>query len=233
MRTRFDRDERGNLVDRHGYVLTLADFLRHDVVSVTLEHLGDIRGCTEVEELPELSPPTDIRDGESEGKGDDAADVWAAYVEAMEPRDKALHPAERKLINEALRVATKDECVRAVWGCRSSAFHMGDNNKHRKYNRLSHILKGKRGLRTLREQIDFFIDLAEKNRVGDTSGRSNVTVDPSKLERSRRAVYRAWEMPHSEHAQEQAADAERWLNEHGWRVVRSGNDRPKIEREDT
>ncbi|MDQ1584471.1 MAG: hypothetical protein QOF36_2525 [Microbacteriaceae bacterium] len=169
--------------------------------------------------------------GEGE-TADKASLVWATYVEAMEPRDKALHPAERKLINEALKVATVAECQRSIWGCRRSPFHMGDNAKRRKYNRLSHILKGKRGVRTLREQIDFMLDLADKHGVGDldATGSEQTVIDPAKLERMKRQVFRAFDMADSAQAAEQAERAEQWLNEHGWQVIRNGNDRPKIER---
>jgi hypothetical protein len=96
-------------------------------------------------------------------------------------------------------------------------------------------LKAKRGVRTLREQIDFMLDLADKHAVGelDARGSEQTVIDPAKLERMKRQVWRAYDMPGSEQAAEQGQRAEAWLVEHGWRVVRSGNDRPKIERHDS
>jgi hypothetical protein len=85
--------------------------------------------------------------------------VWACYVETMHPRRTDLLPAERKLIQEALKAASVEECCQAIVGCSLSAFHMGDNDRRRKYNRLSQIIKGRQGKETTRERIDYFIDI--------------------------------------------------------------------------
>lgn len=250
MKRRFDRNAEGDLVDRHGYPLDVRSLLAHPVVSVTLDipsqeggALGG-GGTSGPSEQQELSLPTNPQDG-GVGEGDvpveercepaKASVVWETYIAAMGPRDKTLHPAERKLINEALKVATVAECQRAILGCRRSPFHQGDNAKRKKYNTLSHILKAKRGVRTLREQIDFMLDLADKHGVGDldATGSEQTVIDPAKLERMKRQVFRAFDMQDSPQAAEQAERAEAWLNEHGWHVVRNGNDRPKIERKDS
>lgn len=85
--------------------------------------------------------------------------VWGCYVETMAPRRTDLLPAERKIIKDALKAATANECCMAIIGCSRSAFHMGDNDRKRKYNRLSQILKGRQGKETTRERIDYFIDI--------------------------------------------------------------------------
>lgn len=85
--------------------------------------------------------------------------VWACYVETMTPRRTDMFPEERKLIQNALKVASVEECRQAIVGCSRSAFHMGDNERKRKYNRLSQILKGRQGKETTRERIDYFIDI--------------------------------------------------------------------------
>jgi DNA-binding transcriptional ArsR family regulator len=102
---------------------------------------------------------------EGEGRGsrrDLPAEVWAVYVEEMGPRQKSLLPQERAVIREALKVASVDECIDAIRGCKASAFHMGDNDGHKKYNRLTQILRGKRGGKTTREQIDLMRGYLDK-----------------------------------------------------------------------
>lgn len=227
LKRRFSINARGELEDRDGYVLGKVVGLTLDVDASWGIKGADVVVEEQQEEELQLQPP-------SPNDGDPATAVWATYVEAMEPRDPVLHPAERKLILEALKVATVAECQRAIWGCRKSPFHMGDNSQKKKYNRLSHIIKGKRGTRTLREQIDFMLDLADKGGVGDVAHvGSDSAVDPSKLERMKRQVFRAHDLSDSEAAVEQGERAERWLRAHGWVVRRSPDSRPKIERHDS
>jgi hypothetical protein len=152
--------------------------------------------------VPLLSP-----DGEIES-------VWEHYVEVMAPRHKQLAAAERALIRDALKVATAVECKQAIDGCRASAFHMGENDRGKKYNRLSQILKGKRGIRTTREQIDLFLDIAEKAGVGPGSS----SVDPARLAEAKRNVLTAWEFPRSGQAKELGDMSAAWLAQHGYRV---------------
>lgn len=135
--------------------------------------------------------------------------VWAAYVEAMEPRNPKASPAERKIISDALKVATAAECITAIKACRSSDFHMGKNDRGRKYNGLSQILKGKQGRSTTRERIDFFLDLAEKSGLG--VGASS--ADPARISLAKREVLDAFEFPNDEGLQRRGKAAERWLKQ--------------------
>ena len=141
--------------------------------------------------------------------------VWATYVEVMEPRRRELDPESRRIIREALKVADVAELQRAIVGNKASTFHQGANDRGKKYNALSQILKGKRGGRTTREQIDFFIEIA------DSSGASNPglpSVDPAKLASAKRWVLTAWEYPGNAQAQAASKEATEWLQEHGYAV---------------
>lgn len=118
--------------------------------------------------LPGLDPaPTQPKGGAAKG---DADEVWEHYVEVMQPRRTDLMPQERSLINGALKVATKDELKFAITGCSCSPHHMGKNDRRKKYNALSQIIKGKQGGKTQREQIDMMIGYAE------SAGKTRTTV---------------------------------------------------------
>lgn len=141
--------------------------------------------------------------------------VWERYAAVMEPRRKEPGADERKIIREALKVATVEECERAIDGCGASAFHMGDNDKGRKYNALSQILRGKRGRQTVRERIDYFIDLAEKGgRVTaqfPSEDRALVMERIAEVQRGHRSQ--------NADTVQRAKDAEAWLRQRGIKAV--------------
>ena len=163
-----------------------------------------------------LAIPTTVvaraREEPSEADG-----IWAHYVETMSPRRKDLDADTRKIIDAALKVATADECKAAISGCAKSAFHMGENDKRRKYNQVSQILKGKRGQATIRERIDFFLDIAEKSGVqsGVPSGGT------ARIRTAKQDVRDAHEMPGDEHVVRRGREAEEYLTNQGWIIVRT------------
>lgn len=131
--------------------------------SATKDPSGEVEAVEEDTETPssppssEMPSPADGRDERQPPLGrerDLPAEVWAVYVEEMKPRKKALLPQERAVIRDALKVASAEECIEAIRGCKASAWHMGENPTGTKYNRLSQILRGKSGKRTVREHID-------------------------------------------------------------------------------
>ncbi len=150
-------------------------------------------------------------------RGDkDAERVWAHYVDTMQPRHKALDADTRKIITGALKVATADECCTAISGCAKSDFHMGRNDRNRKYNQITQILKGKRGSATVRERIDFFIDLAEKSGVqSGVPSASNARIQSAKQD-----VRDAHEMPGDEHVARRGKESEQHLISQGWSIAR-------------
>jgi hypothetical protein len=148
------------------------------------------------------------------GGFDPVAEVWSHYCSVMKPRNPGLDAQARALIRDALKVATLSECKRAIDGCAASPFHMGENERNRKYNRLSQILKGKRGIRTLREQIDMFLDTAEKS--GLPSGVTS--ADPGRVSAAKRDVIDAFDFPGDDQVQERGTQARRWLEEQGFKI---------------
>jgi hypothetical protein len=159
---------------------------------------------------------------------DAVQDVWQHYVAVMERRGRGaeLGREERRLIEDALKVATVDELKVAIDGCRASEFHMGRNERRKRYNQLGQIMKGKpRRGETTRDRIEFFMELAEKS--GLPSGLTS--VDPARLAQAKRDVLDAWEFPRDEHAQVRGNESADWLARHGV-VVRHGADgRPIFE----
>jgi len=236
MRRRFSINDAGELVDRDGYVLGR-------VTSLTLEMRPDV-------ELPEgglqgVKPSAQqqrMETSEAGGGGvgeeskttpepDPVDAVWTTYVETMRPRKKDLDAGGRRVIRDALKVATVVECQRAILGCSKSDWHMGRDPRTngKSYRQLSQILKGKRGGRTTREQIDLFLEIAD--RSGLTTGRVP-SADTAKVAAAKRDVLTAWEFPGDEHSVAQAAESERWLAEHGVSTERDDDGRPRFRWED-
>lgn len=213
MTRRLKLDGAGNLVDRDGQV-----FGR--LVGVTIDVAEGEGGTTGGERISpqQQSLTSDVAEGLGGGTGegvpappDPIETVWAHYVAVMKPRNKVLDSQARAVIRDALKVATVVECCDAISGCKASAFHMGQNDRARKYNRLSQILKGKRGGRTTREQIDFFLDIAERAgaRVGLQSAVTS--ADPAKISRCKQAVLDARAYPGDGLVVSRGEDAARWL----------------------
>jgi hypothetical protein len=144
--------------------------------------------------------------------------VWEHYVKLMKPRKQELTADARDVIRIAMKVATAEECCEAITGCFKSDFHMrrGEfaTRPGPKYNALSQILKGRRGGRTTREQIDFFIDIATRN--------PEEVVDPSassvRIRDAKQDVLAAHEFPDDEHAATRGSEGRKWLSEQGWTI---------------
>ncbi len=170
-----------------------------------------------------LLGPTTLSAG-ARAREDGAERVWAHYVDTMQPRHKALDTDTRKIISGALKVATADECCTAISGCAKSDFHMGRNDRNRKYNQITQILKGKRGSATVRERIDFFIDLAEKSGVqSGVPSASNARIQSAKQD-----VRDAHEMPGDEHVARRGKESEEYLTGQGWTITRDDTGWPSF-----
>lgn len=175
--------------------------------------------------------PAEAADGDPDSEGEDPGDavsdgesidsqidrVWAHYVETMQPRHKLAGEEERRIIRAALKVASVDECCGAISGCAGSAFHMGKNDRGRKYNKLSQILRGRQGKETTRERIDYFLDLRDKQLE---AGQFLPSVDPAVMSEKKRLVQRGWRFPDSREHVRNAETAEAWLKERGIETVR-------------
>lgn len=150
-------------------------------------------------------------------------EVWATFVEVIKPRQVKLDPAGRKVIADALKVASVAECQVAIRGFALSEWHMGQNPQRKPYRTISYCLRGKVGKKTTRETIDGFID--DANAVG-IGGAGGVVIDGLKLSRSKQDVMKAWSHPLDEFVVSRADEARVWLGEHGHRVIDHGREKP-------
>lgn len=150
--------------------------------------------------------------------------VWAHYCNVMHPRSNVADSEQRRLIRDALKTSPRTssdaldgavaELCRAIDGCAASPFHMGTNDRGKKYNRVSNIFKGKRGGRTTREQIDMFLEIAEK-----AGSQSDVpAASAGRVQQARRYVLDGWEYPNDAVVVERAEEAKAWLVEQGWQI---------------
>lgn len=192
----------------------------------------EMNSVNEKKEEEKENPPSPPNAG-SERKPDDAQAVWSHYVEVMQPRSASCGDEEKKMIRDALRSASVEECCGAIDGCAASTFHMGDNPQRRKYNQLSKILKGRRAsphgaAMTTRERIDFFLDrLAESRNTGLGSGVAS--ADHARIAQAKRDVLDGYEFPSDEQARAAAVRATSWLAERGIMVVQHADGRPRFE----
>jgi len=152
--------------------------------------------------------------------------VWDCYVKVMEPRSKDLGAGERKLIREAFKVASAEEIQKAIRGCASSDFHMGKNNRSRKYNSLSQIIKGRRGKETTRERLDYFIAFFEKSG-GSSSAVPSASRDV--VEQRKKDVQRGHRFRDDPVKVQKAMESEQWLKEHGVKTTRKPDGYPIFE----
>jgi hypothetical protein len=176
--------------------------------STTGEGSGE-RGAVSLFETPATQPS---RDG-STTRREEVDEVWACYVLKMKPTSTVAGEEERKIIRNALKVASVRECKEAIEGCALSDWHMGNNPQGVKYNKLSNILRGKRGKKTTREQIDM---LREKLAQAVAAGHAvNSSVDPALVSKAKDDVRRGFRLKGDPDAVKQAEASERWLAEHG------------------
>lgn len=129
------------------------------------------------------------------------------------PRSRELTPGRRRLIDRALKEASVDECKAALTGLFLTPWYMERDQWDMRY-----VFGTKPGGRTLREQIDRFIDTAEQ------AGRGFAipSVDPEKLGRAKVVIQQAHDLPDNETAQARAKRAEGWLESVGVIVDREG-----------
>lgn len=152
-------------------------------------------------------------------------EVLAQYVELFGPRKWG--EDDRREVRAALEVASVDELKEAIKGNKLSAFHQGENSRQKKYNTLGHIIRGKRGVRTRRENIDMFRDFYKKAQAasgGVKAARSG--ADPAIIKTRKEEIRRAHRLPDDPEAQERASRAEEWLREHGIQTQRKDDGYP-------
>lgn len=221
MRVRYTINAEGDLVSRHGVVLGRIE-------AITVMHPGDVvevpapvkeLGTEPMFPMPQMDLPQTDREVAT-------ADVWATYARVMKVR-RVMDAGDVLTINAALKVASVEECQRAIAGCAASDWHMGRDPQTggKSYKQLTQILKGKRGGRTTREQIDLFIEIADKKGAGSEGIDA---VDQVKLSRHKSAVMTAWEFPADDRAAAAGDEARLWLDKHGVEVVMDSTPGPNL-----
>lgn len=124
---------------------------------------------------------------------------------------------DRREVRAALELRTVKQLKEAILGNKASAYHQGENDRRKKYNTISHILRPKQGKKTRGEVIDYFIDIYRKAVA--TSGSVKSGADPAIVKARKDEVRRAHRLRHDQEAQERGRRAVAWLEEQGVRTV--------------
>lgn len=124
----------------------------------------------------EVSSEEGIKDQGEEGRGrerhverrvaspdrDVVAEVFAYWQKTMNSPGSKLDDKRRKAIANALKLYEPRQVCEAILGCSRSAWHMGENDRHRKFNSLDLILRSA-------DNIDKFAEMASKRATGAES----------------------------------------------------------------
>jgi hypothetical protein len=103
---------------------------------------------------PSIAPPTQSPAERAEkSMSDDAFQVWAHWKETLRHPNAKVDSKRSKIINNALKNYTVEDLQRAITGCSKSAYHMGANDRHTRYDSLELILRDS-------TQIEKFMGLA-------------------------------------------------------------------------
>ena len=93
---------------------------------------------------------------------DVVVEVFAYWQKTMNSPGSKLDDKRRKAIVNALKLYEPRQVCEAILGCSRSMWHMGQNDRHRKFNGLDLILRDA-------EHIDMFVELASKRVTGPES----------------------------------------------------------------
>lgn len=116
---------------------------------------------TKPEPKPQPEQPlVDRRDASPDR--DVVGEVFAYWQKTMNSPGSKLDDKRRKAIVNALKLYEPRQVCEAILGCSRSVWHMGQNDRHRKFNGLDLILRDA-------EHIDMFVELASKRVTGPES----------------------------------------------------------------
>lgn len=135
------------------------------------------------------------------------------YCEIFGPRKWG--EDDRREVRAALEVATVKELKEAIQGNKLSAFHQGENDRGNEYNTLGHIIRGKQGKKTRRENIEFFFKIYRKQMATTGGSLKAGHADPALVSTRKEEVRRAHRLAHDQEAQERGRRAEAWLTQQG------------------
>lgn len=168
---------------------------------------------------PSAAPPVDPPPSPAKNVTQmQVAEVEAAYVSVMQPRNPLLHEDDRAIIRKALAVASPDELILCIRTCERSDYHMKRgqhiNRKGGKYNAIGKIFKPRpRRGETQRSRIEWWLDRSEEAGV-----RQIPSADPAIVQQKQLEVRRG----HTSNDPQMVAKAEAakmWLAEHGVETV--------------
>lgn len=168
--------------------------------------------------------PTDVLEGTGVPGGNPPSgrtaisEVLAFYDQTFGVRTK-WGEDDRREVRAALELKSVAELKKAILGNKLSGYHQGENDRRKKYNTLSHIIRGKQGKKTRREVIDYFIGIFEDHK-GAGGSVVDRDADPAIIRTRKEEIRRAHRLPGDEESQERARRAEVWLEERGIKTNR-------------
>jgi len=207
-------------------------FVSIDGTTLTL-YAGDQRGAAVGGESPQtsllqsqaLAQGRGIQRGDEKKPQDAVSDVLSFYVATFGPRKWG--EEDKREVRAALEIASVLEIQEAIQGNKLSAYHQGENPKGKKYNTLGHIIRGKQGKRTRRENIDMFREILEKARASSGGIKAAASgADPAIIKTRKEEVRRSHRLAHDQEAQERGSRAEAWLREQGIETKRKPDGYP-------
>lgn len=152
---------------------------------------------------------------------DEVEIVFEHWRRVMAHPQAILDDSRRRVIEKALKIATADECKRAISGCSRSDFHMarGKYKGQRRQEHLSLILRN-------RENVERFMEGVPETADSSSADGFTSSARDAKIKEHKRNVLRAFDLAGSAEARESGDESERWLAQHGIRVVRESGERP-------
>lgn len=215
------RPNKQNIYEVHVEALLGAEWIAHIELSnpdgETILSYEEEEGSSLREEEPPVSPP-------ERGTVDV---VWSHYCSMPGKRERPLPDQERKVILDALKVATADELITAINECWKSDWHMKrrefQDRSGQRYDKLTQIIKGRQGKETTRERIDFWLERAETTGV---AGSGVPSADPAVIARKKQDVQRGHRLMGDPKAVEKAQEAEAWLRRYGIETIRGEDGYP-------
>jgi hypothetical protein len=182
-------------------------------------YVGGQRGAVVVDTSQTSLLTTDVLEGTGVQGGTQPngrvaiSEVLAFYDETFGKETK-WGEDDRREVRAALEIKSVADLKKAIAGNKLSGFHQGENDRRKKYNTLSHILRGKQGKKSRRENIDYFIGVFEQHKGAGGSVTDRV-ADPAIITTRKEEIRRAHRLPGDEEAEERGRQAEAWLAERG------------------
>lgn len=170
-------------------------------------------------EEPSIEPSTTSR------VASPVSTLWETFVAMRQHSPKKmratdLDPQTRRMIEKALTVGTEEEWDRAIRGILRSPHHIGKNDRQTVYLEPRHVFTAcTHG--TIRQHLDWLLDLTPQTASTSSADGFTSSAQAAKIVEHKRNVLRAHDLAGSAEAQRSGDESERWLAQHGIRVVRN------------